>query len=362
MGNVLEVADPASADEQRRQDLEWLSVQSRNIFDSSFLNERFYDTVAFPGTTPQDKHNKSKISSLVISIESAGMEAGNFASIDVNGEGISREKATRGLNVVIVSGSDGEIKMCRTFDTFNSTSDSDAFAAEVEKAEAGDYICVAVKDECMNNMNDRGKTAISSCGAVQFKNCKYRSSYALIGVKGAPAGTAQEALAHGSESLPPITQTIALQMSGAAVSLQTILRSQGVTTAMSAELETDLAGDNDISEFGNDLLKQSRLFQRIHLALLRQLGAGSGAEGETDEVKEEEDVPAAPPQAAVSSGAEPAPGLFAMITSIETSLCIIRGLRDSHPAIALSMTSALLTQVLNVYVGYLISHIISPFF
>jgi hypothetical protein len=148
----------------------------------------------------------------VIKVESAGHDAGSFASIDIGGKGgISRKETKRGLNVVLLSPA-GEIKFKGTFDTYASQSDANSFSDTVDNAETGDYVLIACKDECTARMTDRGKAAIKSCGGVQFNNCNFRSSYALIGVKDAPAGTVQEAFARRSDHLPPIVQTIALKM------------------------------------------------------------------------------------------------------------------------------------------------------
>jgi hypothetical protein len=56
----------------------------------------------------------------------------------------------------------------------------------------GNWVAVAASDEASYHLTERAVNALRSIGAHQDLRGKFRWSHAIIGVKGAPAGSATE--------------------------------------------------------------------------------------------------------------------------------------------------------------------------
>ena len=125
-------------------------------------------------------------------VYSAGYTVGNNAFFVLNGRQV-RMPYGRGLNVVLLA-RDGTVQLAATYDTCGSTAASDAFAAVIEQAPAGQIVAIAVLDEASNNLTARAKQACQSLGSSSIGQLGYRGSWALVGAKGRAAGTAAEGL------------------------------------------------------------------------------------------------------------------------------------------------------------------------
>ena len=120
---------------------------------------------------------------------SAGYGDGNVAEFWVDGEKIvgTGDMPNRGLNVIVLEPTTlTPVKKC-CFDTHESSENSYRFAKYIDEIQDGMIVLVAVKDEAMNNLNDRGRSVFASIGGQSIVNegpSAYRCSYALIGIKG----------------------------------------------------------------------------------------------------------------------------------------------------------------------------------
>ena len=127
-----------------------------------------------------------------IRVRSAGFEAGNFASITVNDREFARRQ--RGMNVVIIDEKTGNPLQTVGYDTYELSQAADNFAALLEGLPAGRIVAVAVMDEANERLTDRAKRACNSIGSARIRQLTVRGSWAVVGCKGAPVGSAIEAV------------------------------------------------------------------------------------------------------------------------------------------------------------------------
>lgn len=125
-----------------------------------------------------------------IVVRSAGEEQGAFGHIYVNG--VDESPNQRGYNVVVIEPRTGHVQARANFDTFLNAVESARMARFFENIAEGDLVVVAASDEASNALTSLGVDALRSIGARQDLRGKFRWSHAIIGVKGAPPGSASE--------------------------------------------------------------------------------------------------------------------------------------------------------------------------
>lgn len=118
-----------------------------------------------------------------------GIGSGNYNYFRASGE----RWMARGIDVAIVD-ANGELVKSDMFDTYTSTSESDRLAAFLEGVEPGHYAVFAASDEASDKLNERAKLAIEAFGSSKIRDLGFRQSWAMIGRKGAAAGSAIEQL------------------------------------------------------------------------------------------------------------------------------------------------------------------------
>ena len=224
MGNVFQVQDSASAEEQRRMDLELHSTLSTVLFDDHILNDHYGHSQVFLGTE------------------------------------------------IVMKKYDG------------SSDQANQSANDIKTVHAGQYVVLGVKCEASNNITFDAKAAVKSCGGGnKIDNIGWRHSYCLIGQKGASAVSYSVVEAYTTTSA---AEEISLDVSGQdnsnrIATLQKLVcprvKGDAISVATLAALRNteEAAGDFD---FSATLKKQPRLFQRIHLALLRNSSEDGSAE------------------------------------------------------------------------------------
>ncbi len=130
-------------------------------------------------------------SGVTVRCYSAGKEFGNAAWITVNGRRVERDY-TRGLNVVIIDPQNGEVTQSKTFDTHETRTEADAFAAFIEQLPFGMIVGIAVMDAATNNLNERARLACRSIGSEFIDQLEHRQSWAIVGIKGVGPGSVSE--------------------------------------------------------------------------------------------------------------------------------------------------------------------------
>jgi hypothetical protein len=128
---------------------------------------------------------------------SAGNEVGDFAHVFVNGTDAAPNAV--GYNVVIVDAQTGAVEASAAFNTFVSAQESERLAQFINEIPNGKIVVVAARDEVSRYLTASAVDALETIGAQQDLRGKWRWSHALIGVKGAPPGSALES---AGETIP----------------------------------------------------------------------------------------------------------------------------------------------------------------
>ncbi|MCK5739687.1 hypothetical protein KAH55_10910, partial [bacterium] len=147
---------------------------------------------------------------LNISVESAGHSAGYFARIILNGETVTFP-GKRGINIAIISPDDGTLMETAAFDTYKSTAEADSLARRIAQLDTGTIVIAAVRDDAASNLNTAAIQALENLGSVEISRLQFRDSWAIIGRKGAPAGTVPEKYVPAGTETAMIQEIIWLQ-------------------------------------------------------------------------------------------------------------------------------------------------------
>ncbi len=116
----------------------------------------------------------------VITIVSAGEEAGNLGHIYVNGTDVSPNR--RGFNIAIIA-QDGTVLDTAAFDTHADPAASHALAEFLAAAPDDAIIAIAVKDEASMQMTEEAVAALKAIGGTVDLRGQFRASYALATIK-----------------------------------------------------------------------------------------------------------------------------------------------------------------------------------
>lgn len=127
---------------------------------------------------------------LSLLVRSAGEEQGSFGHIYVNG--VDESPNARGYNIVVVEPRTGKVQARANFDTFLSARESNRMVEFLEQVAEGDLVAVAASDDASAHLTQEGFDALRTIGARTNLRDKFRWSHAIIGVKGAPPGSASE--------------------------------------------------------------------------------------------------------------------------------------------------------------------------
>ena len=134
-------------------------------------------------------------SNAIITVKSAGYLAGDTAEVVVAGRTVPMISANgihRGLFVAVIDEDNFDVLTAKVFDTYSSTKNSEKFANLIKSLPLGRIVVVAVKDEATGHLTSAAKDACASIGSKRVYDLSYRSSWAIIGYKGARVGTVVE--------------------------------------------------------------------------------------------------------------------------------------------------------------------------
>ena len=154
----------------------------------------------------------------LVSVGRGPQGQGGLVSARVNGHEVV-DVPRRGYNVVALDGGDGHVLWGDDFDTFVSPAESHRMAARIASLPPGTIVIAGVKTDGGGQLTADGVAALRSVGGQQDLQRTLWLAHALIGVKGAPAGTAVEASGPGTASanvgrsrpLPFTLETFALR-------------------------------------------------------------------------------------------------------------------------------------------------------
>ena len=168
----------------------------------------------------------------------------HYSAVIVDGTSVTPQQ--RGIVMALIDPASGKLFAAAAYDTYLSTDESDRLAAAIRAAPAGTIVALATYDEGTVRLNDAARAAMASLGATTDLRDKVGAAYALIGVKGAPAGSAEEAMelkqavtldvGAGALQVPPdqaFTSTL-LTYQPDRISLQVQNRQRGLLTVSEA--------------------------------------------------------------------------------------------------------------------------------
>jgi hypothetical protein len=125
-------------------------------------------------------------------VQSAGLEVGDFGHIFVDGRNVSPNE--RGYNVAVIDPQSGNVERSAAFDTHLDEGASQALAAFLADVPPGYVVAVTAADEASRLLGQEAVDALKGIGATGDLRGKFRWGHGIIGVQGAPPGTALEAL------------------------------------------------------------------------------------------------------------------------------------------------------------------------
>jgi hypothetical protein len=143
--------------------------------------------------------NSGVTSPVEITVNSAGLNAGDFAYITVNGDDASSHR--RGHNVAVIHPQTGAVVDTAGFDTFANEFESQDLAEFVAAIPQGYIVAIGVRGDGAAHLTAEAVEALRSLGAALDLRGTENLSHAIIGVKGAALGTALEASAEGNSYL-----------------------------------------------------------------------------------------------------------------------------------------------------------------
>jgi hypothetical protein len=125
-------------------------------------------------------------------VYSAGQEVGDLGHIYVNGEDVSLNQ--RGYNIAVLQPGTGDVEQRASFDTHMDPNASRDLVAFLNAVPPGSIVAVAAADEASRLLSQEAVAALSRIGAQGNLLDRFRWGHAIIGVQGAPPGSALEAM------------------------------------------------------------------------------------------------------------------------------------------------------------------------
>jgi hypothetical protein len=124
-----------------------------------------------------------KCSPVHVEVGSGGWNDANFATIAVNGK--AAMSTSRGINIVVLSGTSHKVISSASFDTYWIAEDSERLAAFVNRVTPGDIVLASVMSDGQRMLEPIAREAFRTIGASMLSDpLGYGESYALIAVKG----------------------------------------------------------------------------------------------------------------------------------------------------------------------------------
>lgn len=130
---------------------------------------------------------------ITLRVRSAGFDDGNSVAMYINGKWVFGN-LSRGHNLMVLDERTGQVLDRRGYDTFDTADAADSLAAYIQRIPPGRLVLAGIKDEGSVLMNEAAHQALESLGSQFTRNVKFRDSWALIGRKGAAAGSVPEKL------------------------------------------------------------------------------------------------------------------------------------------------------------------------
>lgn len=123
------------------------------------------------------------------------VNSGAFGSVKVNGREVSKQG--RGYNIVVIDPQNDNVIASRFFNTADDRAQSRAMTDFLAQVRQGQIVVVAAQEDAGTNLGDRTVAMLQTIGAQVDLRRTPTYAHAIIGVKGAPPGTAIEQSSDG---------------------------------------------------------------------------------------------------------------------------------------------------------------------
>jgi hypothetical protein len=127
-----------------------------------------------------------------LAVSSAGQEVGDLGRIYVNGRDVSPNR--RGYNAAVIDPETGAVERTASFDTHLDEAANEEMARFLQSTPPGRIVAVAAADEASRLLGEEAVEALRGIGSMGDLRGKFRWGHAIVGVQGAPPGSAIESL------------------------------------------------------------------------------------------------------------------------------------------------------------------------
>ncbi len=130
-----------------------------------------------------------------VNLEVHGFSEAFMTAIGADGQKVDLSAGRQGYNVAVLDARTGELLDKRGFDTAANSFEADALAAYLNAIPAGRIVAIATKGAATANLTSAALTALQGVGSKAAALSDLQGqSHALVGVKGAAAGSASEVI------------------------------------------------------------------------------------------------------------------------------------------------------------------------
>ncbi len=164
------------------------SISAFGQIDTVSWKQNIYTRTAF---TP-DSGARIVDTRTVIKALSAGFSDGNTGSITVNGINVVTPILGSGHNVIVLDSASFSVSAQRRFNITAEPTEADSLIQFIAAVSTGAYVADVIVDEGANNLSTAARNALKSIGSAYIDQVSFRDSWAIIGRKGAAAGSVPE--------------------------------------------------------------------------------------------------------------------------------------------------------------------------
>jgi len=165
------------------------------LADSLSFNKLDKNSLGFKNDSLQILLDTTKITVL-----SAGYNAGATCVISKDGVNLLANTFFSGMGMVVFNNISLKVETSNWFALFNISENVEALATMIDSIPYSKIVAIGVASDGRNNISTHLQNAIKSLGSSKIDSLQFRSSWALIGWKGAPTGSVLEGV---KAPLPP---------------------------------------------------------------------------------------------------------------------------------------------------------------
>ncbi len=175
---------------------------SKSSFKYSLNDSIGLTSVVSKGIEYNDKGFSLSKEKVTISVLSAGAYAGATCTISKNGKNLLGNTFFAGMSIVVFDPITMDVDTAFGLELFMKPQNVQAMADFINSIQYGKIVAMGVSDDARNNISNELRNAIKTLGSTKIDLLVFQGPWALIGWKGAPAGSVVEEV--GGRYDPPI--------------------------------------------------------------------------------------------------------------------------------------------------------------